>query len=64
MCSSDLGQAHLAWLDFSGAANRFRAAQDWISQHPDADPIESAIVDTRLRETQEQLRQQQQEDKP
>ena len=58
------GQAHLAWLDFSGAANRFRAAQDWISQHPDADPIESAIVDTRLRETQEQLRQQQQEDKP
>ncbi len=57
------GQAQLAWQDLAGAAQRFRAAQDWVRQHPQADHIEAAIVDTRLRETQQALKAQQEEEK-
>ena len=57
------GQAQLAWQDLAGAVQRFRAAQDWVRQHPQADHIEAAIVDTRLRETQQALKAQQEEEK-
>ena len=49
------GQAHMAWLDWTGAVERLRAAQDWVRQHPQADHIEAAIVDTRLREARQAL---------
>jgi predicted Zn-dependent protease len=54
-------EAQVAVLDFGAAADRFRAAQEWIRKAPDArsiDPIEAAVIDTRWREVQQVLRQQ------
>ncbi|MFM2035948.1 MAG: hypothetical protein RL459_1213 [Pseudomonadota bacterium] len=54
-------EAQVAVLDFGAAADRFRAAQEWIRKAPDVrsiDPIEAAVIDTRWREVQQVLRQQ------
>ena len=54
-------EAQVALLDFGAAADRLRAAQDWIRKAPDAraiDQIEAAVIDTRWREVQQVLRQQ------
>jgi hypothetical protein len=48
----------MARMDWSGAVDRFRAAQDWAKNNrlQAADLIEASIVDTRLRQAQAQIR--------
>lgn len=57
------GEAQLVRMDLQGALDRFRAAQDVAraSQLKPGDHIEASIVDTRVRELQEQLREMQKE---
>jgi len=57
------GEAQLARMDLQGAQDRFRAAQDVAraSQLQPGDHIEASIVDTRVRQIQEQLREMQKE---
>jgi predicted Zn-dependent protease len=52
------GEAQMARLDWSGAVDRFRAAQDWAKNNrlQAGDHIEASIVDTRLRQAQTQIR--------
>ena len=50
-------EARAAQLDFSGAVDRFRAAQRLPAADQAADRMELAIVDVRLRAVQEQLRE-------
>ena len=54
------GEVALAQLDYAGAVNRWRAAQDYSRQHPgdSAALIEASIVDARMREAQALLQQQ------
>lgn len=54
-------EAQVARLDWQGAIDRFRAAQDWARQTrlQAADHIEASIVDARLRYAQDRLRAQQ-----
>ena len=54
------GEVPMAHMDYAGAVDRWRAAQDFSRQSPGsaADQIEANIVDTRLRAAQEALRQQ------
>ncbi len=59
------GEAQVARLDWAGAVDRFRAAQD-ATRQPGGQPvdhIEASIIDARLRETQALLAQQRLEDK-
>jgi predicted Zn-dependent protease len=57
------GEAQLVRMDLQGALDRFRAAQDMArtGQLKPGDHIEASIVDTRVRQIQEQLREQQKE---
>lgn len=57
------GEAQLVRMDLQGALDRFRAAQDVArtGQLKPGDHIEASIVDTRVREIQEQLREMQKE---
>jgi predicted Zn-dependent protease len=57
------GEAQLVRMDLQGALDRFRAAQDVArtGQLKPGDHIEASIVDTRVRELQEQLREMQKE---
>jgi predicted Zn-dependent protease len=52
------GEAQMARMDWPGAVDRFRAAQDWARNHrlQAGDHIEASIVDTRLRQAQAQIR--------
>ncbi len=52
------GEAQMARMDWSGATDRFRAAQDWAKNNRlrAGDHIEASIVDTRLRQAQSQIR--------
>ncbi|MEZ5606607.1 MAG: M48 family metalloprotease [Burkholderiaceae bacterium] len=54
------GEVALAQLDYAGAVNRWRAAQDYSRQHPGdgAALIEASIVDARMRQAQALLQQQ------
>jgi hypothetical protein len=54
------GEAQLARWDYSGAIDRFKAAQDVARKQPlqGADHIEPAIVDARLRLVQSLWREQ------
>lgn len=54
------GEASMAQMDYAGAVDRWRAAQDFSRQHPGnaADRIEANIIDTRLRAAQQALQQQ------
>ena len=54
-------EAQVAQLDYSAAADRFRAAQEWIRKAPDAstiDQIEVAVIDARSRDVRQLLQQQ------
>ncbi|SDO80847.1 Putative Zn-dependent protease, contains TPR repeats [Rhodoferax sp. OV413] len=55
-------EAQVARLDYAGAMDRFRAAQDWARKPPvgsgPVDDIEASIIDTRARQIQAQLKQQ------
>jgi len=53
------GEAQMARMDWQGAIDRFRAAQDWAKTHPlqASDHIEASIVDTRLRHAQALIRE-------
>ncbi|MDO5691410.1 MAG: M48 family metalloprotease [Pseudomonadota bacterium] len=55
------GEVQMARMDYAGAVDRWRAAQDFSRKQPggNADLIEASIVDTRLRAAQEALKQQQ-----
>ncbi|MFM7025758.1 MAG: M48 family metalloprotease [Limnohabitans sp.] len=55
------GEAQLARMDLQGALDRFRAAQDAARQGPlqAEDHIEASIVDTRVRQVQDRLREMQ-----
>jgi predicted Zn-dependent protease len=57
------GEAQMARLDWAGAVDRFRAAQDWARNNrmQPGDHIEASIVDTRLRQSQAQIRDMQAE---
>jgi predicted Zn-dependent protease len=57
------GEAQLARMDWTGAVDRFRAAQDWAKNNrlQAGDHIEASIVDTRLRQVQAQIREMQTE---
>lgn len=57
------GEAQMARMDWQGAIDRFRAAQDWAKTHTlqAGDHIEASIVDTRLRHAQALLREVQSE---
>jgi Zn-dependent protease with chaperone function len=52
------GEAQMARMDWSGAVDRFRAAQDWAKNNrlQAGDHIEASIVDARLRQAQAQIR--------
>ncbi len=52
------GEAQMARLDWTGAVDRFRAAQDWAKNNrlQAGDHIEASIVDTRLRQVQALIR--------
>ena len=52
------GEAQMARLDWPGAVDRFRAAQDWARNNrlQAGDHIEASIVDSRLRQAQAQIR--------
>jgi predicted Zn-dependent protease len=54
------GEVQMAHMDYAGAVDRWRAAQDFSRQQrgSNADLIEASIVDTRLRESRELLKQQ------
>ena len=54
------GEAQLARMDYSGAIDRFKAAQDLARKQPPqgADHIEASIVDARLRLVQSLWREQ------
>jgi predicted Zn-dependent protease len=53
------GEAQMARMDWQGAIDRFRAAQDWAKNHQlqAGDHIEASIVDTRLRHAQSLMRE-------
>ena len=53
------GEAQMARMDWQGAIDRFRAAQDWAKSHQlqAGDHIEASIVDTRLRHAQALMRE-------
>ena len=55
------GEVPMAHMDYAGAVDRWRAAQDFSRRQPgdNADLIEASIVDTRLRAAQAALKQQQ-----
>lgn len=57
------GEAQMARMDWQGAIDRLRAAQDWAKTHRllAGDHIEASIVDTRLRYAQTLLREMQSE---
>lgn len=57
------GEAQLARMDLQGALDRFRAAQDLArqSQLQAGDHIEASIVDSRVRQIREQMREMQKE---
>lgn len=57
------GEAQMARMDWSGAVDRFRAAQDWAKNNrlQAGDHIEASIVDTRLRQAQTLVREMQAE---
>jgi predicted Zn-dependent protease len=59
------GEVQMAHMDYAGAVDRWRAAQDFSRQQRggNADLIEASIVDARLREGRELLRQQQEDEK-
>ena len=51
-------EVNIAQLDYASAASRLRAAQDLARQVAHADPIETAVVQTRLRQVELSLREQ------
>ena len=55
-------EMQVARLDYSGAMDRFRAAQDWARKPPPGsgpvDDIEASIIDTRTRQVQARLKEQ------
>ncbi|WP_394789155.1 M48 family metalloprotease [Rhodoferax sp.] len=55
-------EMQVARLDYSGAMDRFRAAQDWVRKPPPGsgpvDDIEASIIDTRTRQIQALLKEQ------
>ena len=57
------GEAQMARMDWAGAVDRFRAAQDWAKNNrlQAGDHIEASIVDTRLRQVQTLVRESQTE---
>ncbi len=57
------GEAQMARMDWQGAIDRFRAAQDWAKTHnlQAGDHVEASIVDTRLRHAQTLMREMQTE---
>ena len=57
------GEAQMARMDWQGAIDRFRAAQDWAKTHSlqAGDHVEASIVDTRLRNAQALMREMQTE---
>ncbi|MDR0457813.1 MAG: M48 family metalloprotease [Burkholderiaceae bacterium] len=59
------GEAQMANLDYAGAIDRWRAAQDYSRKHQSAadDLIEGSIVDVRLRAAQEAFKRQKEEEK-
>lgn len=50
-------EAQVAWLDYSAAMDRLRAAQDIAKRGP-GDHIEASIIDTRTRQVESLLREQ------
>ncbi|MDR2991880.1 MAG: M48 family metalloprotease [Burkholderiaceae bacterium] len=59
------GEARMADLDYAGAMDRWRAAQDYSRRHQSSadDLIQASIVNVRLRAAQEALKRQQKEEK-
>jgi hypothetical protein len=55
----------MANLDYTGAIDRWRAAQDYARQHQSAanDLIEASIVNVRLRAAQDALKRQRETEK-
>jgi predicted Zn-dependent protease len=59
-------ESRVAVLDYPGARDRFKAAQDWMRANRDSaanNYIDSAIIDTRAREVAQLLREQTLQDK-
>lgn len=58
------GEVPMARMDYAGAVDRWRAAQDHSRRHPggNAERIEASIIDTRLRAAQDALKQQQEDE--
>lgn len=52
-------EAQVAYQDWSGAVDRYKAGQEWMRQHrgSGADYMEVSIIDTRLREAESRLRE-------
>ena len=57
------GEVAMAHMDYAGAVDRWRAAQDFSrTQMGGGDLIEASIVDTRLRTAQAALKQQREDE--
>jgi len=52
-------EAQVAYLDWSGAVDRYKAGQEWMRRNrgSGADYMEVSIIDTRLREAESRLRE-------
>ena len=52
-------EAQVAYLDWSGAVDRYKAGQEWMRRNRggSADLMEVSIIDTRLREAESRLRE-------
>ena len=56
---ADALDAHLAWGDLSGAADRLRAGQRLARSTGGADSVEAAVIDARLKAIEERRRRDQ-----
>jgi hypothetical protein len=57
-------EARVALLDYTAALDRYKAAQDLVRRGgAGADHVEASIIDTRLRQVEQALREQLQEER-
>lgn len=58
------GEVQMAHLDYAGAVDRYKAARDWADRPGNPiDIMELSVIDTRLHQAEQLLREQQQDDR-
>ena len=57
-------EVQMAHLDYAGAVDRYKAARDWADRPGNPiDMMELSVIDTRLHQAEQLLREQQQDDR-